>query len=151
MDSQYSGMPQVDYSKLTELEISMLKLADDQRKKERIYELFEWAKNDYGVDLQEKAKRSKNRHAKQKYNIKSEVDFMFLAKSEKFHDRRNEMAALKIQSLYRRFEQRVKYLKVRDFIIWKVISIQKVVKGRIQRKVYLRMLAKQYHDAAVTV
>jgi hypothetical protein len=63
---------------------------------DRIKELFNWAKNEYGVDLHEKAAKSKNKFAKFKYDIKSEVDFMFLVKSEKFLEKRNHDAALKI-------------------------------------------------------
>ena len=60
-------------------------------KHQRMRELIDWAKNDYGVNMKATIQEKK----KYKFQIEDEVDFIFKVK-EKYVTKRNNIAATKI-------------------------------------------------------
>jgi hypothetical protein len=110
------------------------------RKLQRIRELTEWARRDYGIEINTKNKGS---HL-------TEAEFILKVK-EKYINKRNNEAALKLQSLYRGFVVRARYRKYRDYAVSMVTRLQCFVRMRLARRRFLDLLYWWQGSAALTI
>tara|TARA_B110000285_G_scaffold225597_1_gene284079 strand:+ start:401 stop:766 length:366 start_codon:yes stop_codon:yes gene_type:complete len=109
----------VDQNRVSNIESSVYNMSSKLKKKYRAKQFIEWAKQDYGLD---NALKIKNKSNKQKDEVLTEVDFIFRIKEKYIHNT-NHQAAVTIQSILKAKLMRIRYLKMRDFVVWNVIKL----------------------------
>ena len=82
--------------------------------------------------------------------INDEVEFILKVRTQ-YIERRNNEGARKIQSIFKGIMCRVKYLKMRDFVVYHVIRIQTFYRMKLARRNYLRRLAILYFKSSIQI
>ena len=138
-------------NRLSSIESNIIKVHDKIRKEQRARELLNWARDDYGIDMTSQIQEDyKKKTSKSKIEINDEVEFIFKVRSQHINRVNNE-GAKKIQSIFRGFMCRVRYLRMRNFVLYHVVKIQAFYRMKLQRRIYLRGLAIHYFRASVKI
>ena len=134
-----SALPQIDV-KMMKNDGKMNILHNKYRKLQRIRELTEWAKNDYGIEI---------KHVQRGTQL-TEAEFILKVK-EKYIVKRNNQAALKLQSVFKGFVVRTRYRQERDAKVYGVTKLQSLGRMWLARRRYLDLRSWWKSSAALTI